>query len=69
MAEPSLADHKCIPCDKGGKPLKGAALAALARQLPEWQVVEEHHLRREFNPDISSVFMPVPYGAMAFRLV
>jgi len=24
---------------------------------------------RGFSPDISSVFMPVPYGAMAFRLV
>ena len=35
MAEPSLADRKCIPCDEGGKPLKGATLEALAHQVPE----------------------------------
>ena len=49
MAEPSLADRKCIPCDEGGEPLKGAALAALARQVPDWEVVEERRLKRQFD--------------------
>ncbi len=30
-------------------PLKGAELAALAGQVPQWKVVEEHHLERAFT--------------------
>jgi 4a-hydroxytetrahydrobiopterin dehydratase len=30
-------------------PLKGADLTPLAEQVPEWQVVEEHHLERCFG--------------------
>ncbi len=43
-----LAEKQCIPC-KGGVPaLKGEELAELHAQLPEWDVVEEHHLRRAY---------------------
>ena len=47
-----LADKVCIPC-KGGVPaLKGEALAELARQVPGWEVIEEHHLHKAFKfPD------------------
>jgi 4a-hydroxytetrahydrobiopterin dehydratase len=47
-----LASMTCVPC-KGGTPaLKGAELAALQAQLPEWNVVSEHHLVRKFTfPD------------------
>jgi 4a-hydroxytetrahydrobiopterin dehydratase len=30
-------------------PLEGEELEALSRQVPEWEVVEEHHLKREFR--------------------
>lgn len=44
-----LAEKNCIPCRGGVPALKGEELAVLARQLPEWQVVDEHHLRRSFK--------------------
>ncbi len=45
----SLADQTCVPC-KGGVPaLKGAALAKLNAEIPDWQVVEEHHLHKVFR--------------------
>ena len=44
-----LASKTCVPC-KGGTPaLKGEELDELRRQVPEWEVVEEHHLRRRFR--------------------
>ena len=48
----SLADQTCIPC-KGGVPaLKGQALAKLNAEVPDWQVVDEHHLHKLFRfPD------------------
>ena len=48
----NLADKVCIPCTGGVPPLKGNELAALRSQLPEWQVVDDHHLHRVFRfPD------------------
>ncbi len=44
-----LADKTCVPCRGGTPPVAGKDLAELARQVPEWEVVEEHHLRREFR--------------------
>lgn len=44
-----LAAKKCVPCRGGVDPLKGQKLAGLARHLPGWNVVEEHHLQREFK--------------------
>ncbi len=51
----SLANEKCVPCRGGVPPLKGAELAALARQLAgDWRVVDEHHLEKEFRfPDFA----------------
>ena len=48
----SLADKTCVPC-KGGVPaLKGAALAALLKEVPGWDVPNEHHLYRVYKfPD------------------
>jgi 4a-hydroxytetrahydrobiopterin dehydratase len=47
-----LADKKCVPCRGGVPPLKGSELKALQQQTPEWNVVNEHHLHREFRfPD------------------
>ena len=44
----NLAQRHCIPCRGGIPPLSGAALVALAEQLPDWKVVEEHHLSKTF---------------------
>lgn len=44
-----LASKTCVPCKGGTPPLKGAELDELRQQLPEWEVVEEHHLRKVFR--------------------
>jgi 4a-hydroxytetrahydrobiopterin dehydratase len=44
-----LASKTCVPCRGGTPPLKGEELDDLRRQVPEWEVVEEHHLRRRFQ--------------------
>jgi 4a-hydroxytetrahydrobiopterin dehydratase len=48
----SLAEKTCVPCRGGVPPLKGDALNALQTQLPDWEVVSEHHLKKAFKfPD------------------
>ncbi len=45
-----LAAGKCVPCKGGTPPLKGAELEALLDQLGGgWQVIEEHHLDKQFR--------------------
>ena len=44
-----LASKICVPCRGGTPPLKGEELDDLRRQIPGWEVVEEHHLRRRFR--------------------
>ena len=45
-----LADKNCVPCKGGTPPLKGAALSALETALGGgWQVIDEHHLEREYR--------------------
>ena len=44
-----LASKTCVPCRGGTPPLKGEELDDLWRQVPGWEVVEEHHLRRRFR--------------------
>ena len=49
-----LASKKCVPCKGGVPPLKGEALQTLQRQVEGWNVVEEHHLFKNFKfPDFS----------------
>ena len=43
-----LADQMCVPCRGGVPPLAGAELRRLSDQLPEWKVVEEHHIAKTF---------------------
>ncbi len=51
----TLADQACVPCRGGVPPLTPEQIAPLARQVPEWQVLEQHHLRRQFGfPDFKS---------------
>ena len=44
-----LASKTCVPCMGGTPPLEGEQLDELSRQLPGWEVVGGHHLRREFR--------------------
>jgi 4a-hydroxytetrahydrobiopterin dehydratase len=44
-----LASKTCVPCRGDTPPLKGAELEGLSGQIPEWEVVREHHLRKEFR--------------------
>jgi 4a-hydroxytetrahydrobiopterin dehydratase len=47
-----LASKTCVPCRGGVPALKGAALASYAQQVPQWKVVNEHHLVRNYSfPD------------------
>ena len=47
-----LASKTCVPCRGGVPPLKGKELASLHQQIPQWQVVNEHHITRSFTfPD------------------
>ena len=41
-----LAQKQCVPCRGGVPPLKGAELDNLKRQVPGWDVVNEHHLKK-----------------------
>ena len=43
-----LAEKHCIPCRGGVPPLQGAQLIPFAEQLPDWKIVEEHHIAKSF---------------------
>jgi 4a-hydroxytetrahydrobiopterin dehydratase len=50
-----LAEKQCIPCQGGVPPLKGAEIEKYRAEIPEWNVVNEHHLERAFQfPDFKS---------------
>jgi 4a-hydroxytetrahydrobiopterin dehydratase len=49
-----LADKTCVPCRGGVPALKGIELEKLHSDIPEWSVVNAHHLKREFKfPDFA----------------
>jgi 4a-hydroxytetrahydrobiopterin dehydratase len=49
-----LASRKCEPCRGGVPPLAGKELENLSRQVPQWKVVDAHHITRAFAfPDFS----------------
>jgi 4a-hydroxytetrahydrobiopterin dehydratase len=43
-----LADKNCVPCRGNVAPLKGGELHSYSHQLPNWRVVDEHHITRTF---------------------
>ena len=45
----SLASKHCVPCHGGVPRLKGEEIEQLLAQLEGWQVVEEHHLSKEYK--------------------
>src|SRR4029078_9331959 len=44
-----LASRDCVPCRGGVPPLKGDELTTLQNEISGWEVVNEHHLRKEFK--------------------
>jgi 4a-hydroxytetrahydrobiopterin dehydratase len=50
-----LATKTCVPCRGGVPPLRGQELSSLHQQVPQWQVINEHHLTRKFTfPDFKT---------------
>jgi 4a-hydroxytetrahydrobiopterin dehydratase len=47
-----LASKTCVPCKGGVPPLAGKDLEALAKHVPQWKVMNDHHIMRTFTfPD------------------
>lgn len=44
-----LASKQCVPCRGGVPPLAGEELTKLSAQLNNWNVVDEHHLQKEYK--------------------
>jgi 4a-hydroxytetrahydrobiopterin dehydratase len=62
-----LASKTCAPCKGGTPPLAGADLEALAKQVPQWKVVNGHHVTRAFKfPDfVQALAFVNKVGALA----
>ena len=45
----SLSSRHCVPCHGGVPRLLGEEIAPLLNQLDGWNVVEEHHLLKDFK--------------------
>jgi 4a-hydroxytetrahydrobiopterin dehydratase len=43
-----LANQHCVPCRGGVPPLEGEALEKLSAQLPDWKVIDGHHIKKTF---------------------
>ena len=44
-----LASKQCVPCRGGVPPLTGEEIKPLLGQLQEWEVIDEHHLRKVYR--------------------
>lgn len=44
-----LAERQCVPCRGGVPPLSGDELKNYSQQLPAWEVVNQHHLTRNYQ--------------------
>lgn len=44
-----LADRQCVPCKGGVPPLSGDETAPLLAQLEGWNVVDGHHLEKQYK--------------------
>jgi 4a-hydroxytetrahydrobiopterin dehydratase len=48
MGGSALAAKHCVPCRGGTPRLQGEALEKFKKELPDWRVVEEHHIEKAF---------------------
>jgi 4a-hydroxytetrahydrobiopterin dehydratase len=44
-----LAEKSCIPCRGGVPPLTAEQIKPLAAEVPGWDVIENHHIEKEFK--------------------
>ena len=44
-----LANRQCVPCRGGVPPLAAVEITKLQTQIDGWEVVNEHHLRKEYK--------------------
>ena len=44
----NLASKHCVPCRGGVPPLKGDELRKLSSEIPDWKVIDEHHLAKTY---------------------
>ncbi|HEV7681981.1 MAG TPA: 4a-hydroxytetrahydrobiopterin dehydratase [Pyrinomonadaceae bacterium] len=44
-----LAERQCVPCRGGVPPLPTDEVKRLVAELDGWEVVAEHHLRKEYK--------------------
>jgi 4a-hydroxytetrahydrobiopterin dehydratase len=50
-----LAQRSCVPCRGGVPPLTEEQIRPLQKQVQQWNVVNNHHIEREFAfPDFKS---------------
>jgi 4a-hydroxytetrahydrobiopterin dehydratase len=63
----SLTDKVCVPCRGDVPPLEGEALEALKKELPGWDVVNDHHLHKlfKFSDFKQALFFVNRVGAIA----
>ena len=44
-----LASRQCVPCRGGVPPLQDEAITDLLGQLEGWEVVDQHHLKKNYR--------------------
>lgn len=44
-----LASKSCVPCRGDTPPLEGQEIENLRCHVPEWEIIEEHHLKRSLR--------------------
>jgi len=44
-----LSSKQCVPCRGGVPPLEGDEISKLLQQLEGWEVVNDHHLKKNFR--------------------
>ena len=44
-----LRSRRCVPCEVGGPPFSAEEIVVLRKQIPKWDVVNNHELKRKFK--------------------
>ena len=44
-----LSSRQCVPCRGGVPPLQGEEIITLLNQLAGWEVVNQHHLKKNYR--------------------
>lgn len=45
----NLTQQKCVPCEGGVPPLTAEEISVYTLQVPQWHVIENHHIVREWK--------------------